>query len=90
MEEITRNNWMSCYYKSSKLFASISIGMDYSSNDAMDYFITISDHDNKEVLQRKFENLEEALIQINNDYSNWEFTDSTIPQKSSGCDDCIK
>ena len=90
MEEITTSNWMSCYYKSSKLFASISIGMDYSLDDAMDYFITISDHDNKEVLQRKFANLEEALVQINNDYSNWEFTDSTLPEKSNGCNDCIK
>ncbi len=90
MEEITINNWMSCYYKSSKLFASISIGMDYGRDAAMDHFITISDHDNKEVLQRKFSSLEEALVNINNDYSTWQFTDSTLPEKSNGCNDCIK
>lgn len=88
MDQITTENWTFCHYKSSKLISSISVGMAHGAS--MEYFITVSDHDDREVVQRKFDTLEQAIKQLNTDYFEWDFINLNVSPSSNGCSDCAK
>jgi len=91
---ITIENYSYCRYKSDKLKAYISIGaepLERESTKIQDlYFLTVTEDDYKEVLQRSFKTLPEACLAINEDYGQWQLHNLEFQAKvkKSGCDSC--
>ncbi|MCY4523923.1 MAG: hypothetical protein OXB84_04210 [Halobacteriovoraceae bacterium] len=90
--EITTENWNYCFYKTKDLKAFISLGAipeDHpDKDDLLVYHVTLSDLSHKEIYQKEFILLDDAIGFIQKKYGNWEFQNLQIQKTDSGCEDC--
>ena len=82
------DNWTHCFYKTQKLKAFISLGGIPRNQDTLLYFVTVTDFSNKEVFQKPFEELNDAVFFIKNRYGHWEFEDMNKKSEGGGCGSC--
>ena len=89
---LSAENWTYCFYKSGEQRAIISLGGEIHDDRYVElFFSTVIDPDGKELTQRAFEDLSQALKFINSAYAHWRFIDGQHElenQKSSGCSTC--
>ena len=92
MNNVTEDNWTYCHFKSLQLKAFISFGADPSNvsdgEPALIYFVTLTDHDDAEVFQSDFDELNEACDFLNEKYGHWDFIDAEVDNGGGGCGTC--
>lgn len=88
MQSVNTQNWTYCRYQSGPFMAFISFGADPEgiSQDSFDYYVTVLENEENEVFQKKFIDLTEACLYLNNAYTDWSFEDQSA--KKSGCSSC--
>lgn len=88
---INNENWNYTYYKSSKLKAFISLSGEAEADDVvLFYTLTVTDEDDIEKFQTRFESVEKAVEAANGKYGHWEFVDMEKGKASDdgGCGSC--
>ena len=89
---INDENWTYFYYKTLSLKAFISFGGEKAQDNETSflYFVTVSDHNHKEVFQSSHKDLDLALAEINRKYGHFELVDATksISEEGDGCSTC--
>lgn len=90
---INDENWFHTHYFSNGVNAFISVGGEPSPNAPEEviesYYVTTADRFFSEISQKSFASLEEALSELNKNFSEWRPIDRSKTQKggccSSGC-----
>ena len=90
---INIGNWNYTQLIQNNKKAFIAIGANPALNEEEDieiqYLVTVSDLDGKDVFQKSFNDLTFACSDINERYSHWEYQDSRYVKNSgSGCGSC--
>lgn len=85
---VTPDNWTFCRFESSGFRAFISFGADPETlaQGRYLYFLTVTEGEDKEVLQETFSSLSAACLSLNQRYSGWNFIDQTAGKE--GCGSC--
>ncbi|MFN8370979.1 MAG: hypothetical protein U0T83_10200 [Bacteriovoracaceae bacterium] len=86
---INTENWNYCSYVNNNFKATISMGGDLSPNDQIVkeiYWLNVTTLENQTISQRTFNDIRDAIRQINQQYAHWVFTDPLKP--TSGCSSC--
>jgi hypothetical protein len=88
MPSVNLENWTFCRYEQGTMLAMISFGADPETFDqgVLDYYVTVLENEDTEIFQKKFDNLPEACLFLNENYSDWTFEDQTATK--SGCSTC--
>ena len=88
---ITNTNWNYSFYKTKRFKAFIALcGVPFEDSTKTVYSVTVTEEeDNKEVIQKDLDSVEEATALINDKYGHWEFVDGAHNTGSStGCSTC--
>ena len=90
---IDSNNYTYCCYENNNHKAIISFGMDPDNTTGeLDYFVTVIKDEDTQVVQFKYNSLDDACSQINSKYSDiWKFNNMTLKSANSsgGCSTCV-
>ena len=88
MQSVNTENWSYCRYEKENFWAQITFGADPESlaEDRLEYYVTVLQDEMNEVFQKKFVNLPEACLFLNQKYGDWNFHDQTATK--SGCSTC--
>lgn len=88
MQHTNTQNWTHTRYMKGPFMAFISFGADPEGlkEERLDYFVTVLENEDTEVFQKKFTQLTEACLYLNEQYADWSFEDQTV--KKSGCSTC--
>ena len=84
----TLRNWNYSFYNSDSYKALISIVANPSESNEVEYLYcpTVLDGENREVFQKDFDSLANAIEFMNKSYSHWKFIDPSSSDK--GCTTC--
>ena len=69
----------------------INLAADFQPNEEnpLLYMVTCTDLEDREIFQKEFKNLDEALLFANKSYSQWDFIDlSKSDAEKGGCSTC--
>ena len=89
--KITLDNWNYCYFKTRDMKAFISMGGMPSIDEEeaqLIYNVTLSDFSHKEMFQKDFINLSDAIKYLEKRYGHWEFENPLLEKESAGCSSC--
>lgn len=88
MLSVNTKNWTYSRYQKGDFMALVTFGADPESleQDRLEYYVTVLENEIHETFQQKFDNLAEACLYLNANYSDWTFEDQTAPK--SGCSTC--
>ncbi len=85
--QMSLTNWNFSYFNSEFFKALISFtGMPNGNDIEFIYSATVLDTEEKEVFQKDFKGLDEAILFMNSTYGHWTFMDPTL--KEGGCSSC--
>ena len=91
---ITQDNWTSTHYYSEPLRAFISLGAaPIETKEGLvgvefQYLVTMTDKDYQELYQSSHQDLEEAIMVLNEKYGHWELKDADAKVHGDGCSSC--
>lgn len=91
IQKINTENWTSAHFYSAPLRAFISIGaapIENSNQVEMQYLVTLTDKDYQEVFQSIHQDLDLALLLLNEKYGHWELQDASNKTDGDGCSSC--
>jgi hypothetical protein len=88
MQCVNTENWSYCRYENKNFMALITFGADTEclKQDRLEYYVTVLEDQEREVFQERFMTLMEACLYLNENYSDWAFTNQAAPK--SGCSTC--
>ncbi len=89
-QAINTENWTYSRLVNGSYSIGIYIGADEASieNGNYIYYLTLLENDEKEVFQKEFHSLFDAINFANNKYYDWQFQDLRIAKSSEGCGSC--
>ena len=83
-------NWTSHHLASKQIKAFIGLGANPSeiSEPEILYIVTLTNHDNEELLTKDFSDLDSALDHLNSSYGHWDLSETLEASEGDGCSTC--
>ena len=90
MGPINNENWSFCSYRLLNLkgFITLSGLEDSSGHIRFLYSVTITEDDQRDILQKDFSCIDDACHFLNRHYSHWQFHNAESQKKGGGCASC--